>query len=155
MIIQNNHIVAADILIVDDDQAILDALCAGLALSGITLNITTAHSADVGYNSALAQIPDVIVIDYNMPLGNGFELANKIRSRSEFKATKLLMLTAQNTHDKAWASIEHRIDAFIGKPFDIEDIEANIFSLLSQIYEKMPRHNPPVRSKNPKERKRF
>ncbi len=132
MTIADGKIVSATLLIVDDDKDIRTALAQGLTLYGIELQVYTAHNAVSAIQIARTHKPDVMVIDYGMPMGDGFALAKEIRSISSLTDTKLLMLTAQDTPDKAWESVEYDIDAFMGKPFNMDDVEAHIYSLLGK-----------------------
>ena len=139
---KDGQIIAARILIVDDDEAIREALSQAITLEGIELDIVTARNAAAGLAAAQAATPDVVILDYNMPMENGFELAAKLRSSEQFKATKLIMLTAQDTPGMSWQSFDHNIDAFLGKPFDLGDIEATVYSLLTQTQEKQRQIRP-------------
>lgn len=135
MIIKDGKIVGATILIIDDDKDTRDALAASIMLTGINLGIVTAYNAVTGVQLAIQVTPDVILLDYNMPMGDGFAAAKSLRAIESLRQTKILMLTAHDTADVRWNSVDHEIDAFMGKPFDITDVEAHIFSLLTQIQE--------------------
>lgn len=131
----NGKITAATILIVDDDRDIRESLALAINLKGINLSILTAGNATQGLKLATEHKPDIIVLDYNMPLGNGIVLAETIRQTRALKRTKMMMITAQESSKLEWLSVDHDIDAFIRKPFDIVDIEAHIYSLLHTILE--------------------
>lgn len=135
MIIENGKITAATILVVDDDQEIREALAEGLSLAGVKLTIVTAHNAVTAIQRAKQDKPDVIILDYNMPMGDGFALAEAIRATPSLANTKMIMLTSQDTTAKRWESVEKEIDAFIAKPFNFIDVEAQVFSLLSKTIE--------------------
>lgn len=135
MIIKDGKIVGATVLIIDDDKDTREALAASIMLVGINLGIVTAHNAVTGVQLAIQVTPDVILLDYNMPMGDGFATAKGLRAVESLRQTKILMLTAHDTADVRWNSVDNEIDAFMGKPFDITDVEAHIFSLLTQIQE--------------------
>lgn len=138
----NGIITAATLLIVDDDRDIRESLAAGLDLPGIKLTIHTAEDAASALVAAGRYRPDVMILDYNMPMGDGFEVANAIRSTPELKYMAIVMLTAQDTPERNWQSVEHDIDAFIGKPFELADIEAHVYSLLTSLQEGGRRGKP-------------
>ena len=129
----NGKITAAHILIVDDDKDIREALADGLELPGISLTITTAENAVTAIANAMVTPPDVIILDYNMPMGDGFSVAKEIRSNPRFKNTRIIMLTAKDTQENQWKSVDHDIDAFLGKPFELAEVEAHIYGQLVTI----------------------
>lgn len=130
MKVESGQPVSAVVLIVDDDEAIRESLAQAIDIEGVSIVITTAHNAVTGIQAAKDGKPDIVILDYNMPMGNGFAVAEAIRATPTLKHTKIIMLTAQDTPERNWESVDHGIDAFIGKPFDIVDVEAHITSLL-------------------------
>lgn len=133
---ESGQITTATLLIVDDDRDIREALAQAIHLEGIDLTVVSAADSTEGMRLALEVTPDVIIIDYNMPMVNGFAFADMIRADERLKRTKLIMLTAMDSKSMSWQSVEHHIDVFVGKPFDINDIEAHVYSLLSKTLEK-------------------
>ncbi len=119
------------ILVIDDDDAIRESLELGLSDSG-EMEVLTAQSAAVGLDIARAKNPDVIVLDLNMPTGNGFDFIDKLRSEPALATTKVMMLTANASGANEWKSIDHDIDDFMAKPFDLVELEGRIKVLLSK-----------------------
>lgn len=121
----------AKILVIDDDLDILTAIEAGLQLPGIKLEITTAHNALVGLQQAKLWIPDLIVLDLNLPDMDGFELMREIKRDGQLNKTKIIMLTAQDSSQNLWQGLDSGIDDFISKPFDLFELEARVYNQLS------------------------
>jgi len=61
---------------------------------------------------------DAVLIDWDMPRMDGFELLFRIRSQPRWKELKLLMVTAQNTQDKVTQALAAGADDYLMKPLD-------------------------------------
>lgn len=119
----------AKILIIDDDQDILNSLKAGLHIEQVELEIDTATTALEGVTKAQSFKPDIVILDLQLPDARGFDILDDLRS-PELAETRIIMLTAQDTTNNLWESIDLKIDDFIGKPFDLAELEARIYSQL-------------------------
>lgn len=119
----------AKILIIDDDQDILNSLKAGLHIEQVELEIDTATTALEGVTKAQSFKPDIIILDLQLPDARGFDILDDLRM-PELAQTRIIMLTAQDTTQNLWESIDLKIDDFIGKPFDLAELEARIYNQL-------------------------
>ena len=78
---------------------------------------------------------DVVLLDLNLPLngkdsaaqGNGLSLLRSARSRGD--RTPVLVLTARNRTDERIAGLDAGADDYLGKPFDLAEIEARLRAL--------------------------
>jgi DNA-binding response OmpR family regulator len=118
------------ILAVDDDPDILLAIKSGLDLAGVELEIFTADSGLAALQTAKAERPDIMILDLNMPDINGFDVAEEIRKDPQLENMRIIMLTASDSSKNQWDSIDRQIDDFLGKPFDLRELEARIYTLL-------------------------
>ncbi len=123
-------ITKAKLLVVDDDPDILSALQMGLAIPGTELEVITAKNGMTGLQLAKKELPDVIVLDLQMPDISGFEVIDELRQDPQLKSTRVIMLTAQDTGYNLWESIDRQFDDFIGKPFELDELEARIYNQL-------------------------
>ena len=63
------------------------------------------------------QIPDLILLDYHMPVMDGFEFIQKLRGIEEYKDIPIIMLTADNDRDTEVRGFQAGVMDFIAKPF--------------------------------------
>jgi DNA-binding NtrC family response regulator len=104
----------AKILLVDDEPLNLDLLTQELAEGGhITEGVTSGPEALTKIETFL---PDLILLDYQMPGMNGIEVLREIRNR-RFDLP-VIMITAHGTIDRAVEAMKAGADDFITKPFD-------------------------------------
>jgi two-component system phosphate regulon response regulator PhoB len=119
---------SARILLVDDDPALREVVCA--MLEAVGLETEAVASAE----EALARIDagdvDLVVLDWGLPGESGLELCRRLRARPEHARLPVLFLTGRvSSHDmvEAFAS---GADDYVHKPFRAPELGARIFGLL-------------------------
>jgi len=88
---------AARILIVDDDRSIRDLL--GLHLRAAGYEVEVAEDAIVAGYRVLAQAPDLIICDVNMPYMDGFEFVSALKADSTLPYIPVIFLTSREDGD--------------------------------------------------------
>lgn len=114
------------VLVIDDDVDILKAIKSGVRLDGSEVEILTAENGFTGLEIAKEQKPDLIILDVLMPQMDGFALLQKLKNDTQLNKIKIIMLTAQDTPKNRWESTYLDVDDFLGKPFDLFELEALI-----------------------------
>src|SRR5260370_21499053 len=112
----------AQILLVDDDVTLLQALPQALYLRIDGVGVDTCDSAPEALNKIQEQEYDAIVSDIKMPGMDGLTLLAKIQAlRPE---TPTLLITGHGEHDLAIQALRGGADAFIQKPIDRDYVVA-------------------------------
>jgi two-component system response regulator AtoC len=111
----------ATILIVDDEDLIRWSLRERLAAAGHrVLEAATAGAT----REQLEKLPDLVVLDYRLPDGNGMELLAEIRK--ECPDTLVILMTAYSTVERAVDAIKQGAYDYVNKPFEIEELLVTI-----------------------------
>lgn len=122
-----------EILVVDDDDA--DALMIEEALGNSEMPTSVNRVADGreaidylnragAYGSAVR--PDLILLDLNMPRMDGRETLAAIKSDDRLKAIPVVILTTSGAAPDIAASYQHRANAYVTKPFSLDDFESTV-----------------------------
>jgi chemosensory pili system protein ChpA (sensor histidine kinase/response regulator) len=90
----------------------------------------TAKDGLDGLQQLEVQVPDIILVDIDMPRMNGFEFASTIREDQRYKHIPIIVLTALAGQARRKQSKEMKLDAFIEKPFEEPQLLLTIQSLL-------------------------
>ena len=120
------------ILIIDDDYDIRRAVELCLSEIDPQSTVLTARNALTGLQLAKEHIPDVVVLDLQMPMGSGFDFVTELKRDPKLAQVKILILTANATKSNIWESIDKDVDDFLAKPFDITELEARVKSLIGK-----------------------
>ena len=109
------------ILIVDDEKAIVDILKFNLKKDGY--QTIEAYDGTEGYQKALSEKPDLILLDVMLPGMDGFEVCKKLREQI---STPIIMLTARTEEIDKVLGLELGADDYITKPFSIRELTARV-----------------------------
>jgi two-component system, OmpR family, copper resistance phosphate regulon response regulator CusR len=110
------------LLIVEDEQRLAEIIQKQLKESGFSADI--AHDGYVGGKMAKLHKYDLVILDINLPLLNGYELCREIRKTNS--KIPIIMLTALGTPDNKIIGFEAGADDYILKPFDFRELLARI-----------------------------
>lgn len=116
------------ILIVEDEPDVL--LLLENRVRGAGHDVQSASDGERGLELALAEEPDLIILDWMMPKLDGIEVLERLRADEVGGGIKVLMLTArsqQNDVDRAFAA---GADDYIVKPFSSRELVERIATLL-------------------------
>ncbi|MBN9661042.1 MAG: response regulator [Acidobacteria bacterium] len=120
------------VLIVDDhpiNRGILSETCAGWKMK-TRLARDGASALALIEESLQAEEPDhLVILDFNMPTMDGFELARRIRQRNGLQGTRMLMLTSAGEPGDIEQCRQVGIDAYLLKPVKQAELAAAIDSL--------------------------
>lgn len=105
---------AANILVVDDEEGIRKSLSSYLQMEGYTAD--TAGNGEEAIDKLKNAKFNIILLDINMPVMDGLEALQKIKA-IDF-SIQVIMMTAYSTFDKTMKSLEYGATDYILKPFD-------------------------------------
>jgi CheY-like chemotaxis protein len=121
-----NDIANLQILLVEDDS--LNQLLFSQLLEGRKAKVKVAENGKVAIEMLNTEKFDIILMDINMPIMDGFEAIRIIRSTVEFKDYKIIAITANDDKRKC---LEAGADSYIAKPCKIENIKNEILKLIN------------------------
>jgi diguanylate cyclase (GGDEF)-like protein len=121
---------AMKILVVDDD-ANTARLVRGW-YKDQPVQILEARDGDEGVRLAVSENPDIILMDLMMPRTNGFEASRRIRAEPATSNTPLILLSARREPETKREGFAAGIDQYVEKPFDLDEMDARIRSMLGK-----------------------
>ncbi|MBR0466014.1 MAG: response regulator transcription factor [Clostridia bacterium] len=117
-----------NILIVEDEFSLADAVSAALKKEGFSSTIKT--DGEEGEYGALTGSYDLILLDVMLPKKDGFEILHSIKE--EKIKTPVIMLTAKSAMTDKLAGLENGADDYITKPFSIRELLARVKIVLKR-----------------------
>jgi len=119
---------AGRILIIDDDPVIVKMLEGRLAANGF--DPLVANEAPIGLEMAIKKNPDLIILDVMMPIINGYNMCSLLKAEEKTKKIPIIMLTARSEEIDKNIGEKVGVDAYLTKPFLIDDLLAAIRKLI-------------------------
>lgn len=113
------------ILVVEDDRRVADFLVRGLQEEEHTVDLCTDGASAL--TQALNQPYDVIIMDWNLPAGDGVSVVRKLRAAG--CSTAVLMLTARSGVDGTILALDAGADDYLTKPFHFSELLARLRAL--------------------------
>ena len=112
------------VLVVDDDHAVRAALAT--TLSDMGLSVSEAKGGEEALAKAQAEIPDMILLDVDMPGLDGFQVLQKLRERAATESTPVVMLTGLPVVEGEACSMALGSTHYIIKPWNLDILEVTV-----------------------------
>jgi len=116
------------VLIVEDQEALVTMLRYNLENSGFRVN--TAGDGEEALVAAAEEVPDLILLDWMLPLMSGIEVCRQLRSKSDTRRVPIIMLTARGEEADKLRGLDSGCDDYITKPFSPAELTARINAVL-------------------------
>jgi signal transduction histidine kinase/ligand-binding sensor domain-containing protein/AraC-like DNA-binding protein len=115
------------ILLVEDEQEVRDFITGNFNKK---YNIYEAPDGRKGLEMVIRFDPDIIITDIIMPVMDGIEMCQKIKSDIRISHIPVIMLTARTAIESRIEGLETGADAYLEKPFSMDLLEAQVNNLL-------------------------
>jgi two-component system, OmpR family, phosphate regulon response regulator PhoB len=116
------------VLIVEDQEALVTMLRYNLENSGFRVN--SAGDGEEALVAAAEEVPDLILLDWMLPLMSGIEVCRQLRSKAETRNVPIIMLTARGEESDKLRGLDSGSDDYITKPFSPAELIARINAVL-------------------------
>ena len=111
---------AKRVLVVDDEPNIVMSLEFLMRRAGF--EVAVARNGREALDALEGSPPDLLLLDVMMPEFDGYEVCERIRARSDWRGTKIVMLTARGREVERERGLSLGADAYVTKPFSTRDL---------------------------------
>ncbi len=118
------------VLIAEDDARVLELMT--LAFANERFRVVTAVDGDEAIRRALAERPDLVVLDVQMPRKNGFEVCEWLRHDAEDPSVPIVFVSASGETEVRIEGLSRGADDFLSKPFSPRELVARCRRLLAR-----------------------
>ena len=115
------------ILLVDDDEAVLESVRCALLTRGY--EVLVARDGLEALACFERDAPDLVVLDIVMPKRSGLNVLDRIHS-SHPRSPHVIMVSANDEQRHRDFAFAHGVDAFIAKPFNIDELVSEVDAVL-------------------------
>ena len=109
-------------LIVDDSKAV--RIMARRIVEDLNFAVEEAEDGQVALDCCLSKMPDIILLDWNMPVMNGIEFLRALRSTDGGDQPIVVFCTTENGIQNIHEAINAGANEYIMKPFDSEIVQS-------------------------------
>lgn len=120
----------ATILVVEDELDVQKVVAKRLTMRGFTV-----HCASDGYQAVQLThkvSPDLIVLDLQLPAGDGLTVLRSLRKSNATKKTHIVVLTGMTNEIFKQSVLTEGVDAYLQKPYDAQTLLDTIDSILNK-----------------------
>lgn len=121
-------IMQRSVLVVDDDPHIRQLLTFALQKAG--LDVREAEDGEEALASIAATVPDLVVLDINMPRMDGIEVCRRIRAQGDLP---VLFLSSRDDEIDRILGMELGADDYVTKPFSPREVVARVAAILRRL----------------------
>jgi DNA-binding response OmpR family regulator len=118
------------ILLVDDSATVL--MMERTILMKGQYEVVTASDGEQGVAKALAERPDLILLDVIMPRMNGFEACRRIREQEATKSTPIIMVTTRGEEPNVEMGFQAGCSDYVTKPINALELMTKLKALLGE-----------------------
>lgn len=137
------------VYLLDDDQCTLDLIEAMLAADPRNYyEVSKYSSSPEALKSITFDPPDILILDVNLPVINGFEVCQKIKSTPSISSVTIILITAYDS-SYAWHDglLVYRADYYMTKPLKCEEFLDHIHSVVQLKSRRLTEHKNNLISK--------
>ena len=116
------------VLIADDEPNIVASLEFLMEQAGFEVKL--AANGQEALELVASFQPDLVLLDVMMPVKNGYEVCQSLKSDPATRAVKVVMLSAKGRDVEVAKGLELGADAYVTKPFSTRDLVAQIRDML-------------------------
>ena len=116
------------VLVVDDETAIRDMICSALDVAGF--DTLQAENAQQAHAMIIDHKPDLVLLDWMMPVTSGIELIRRLQRDDLTKNIPVIMLTAKGDETDRVVGLELGADDYVTKPFALAELLARVHAVL-------------------------
>ena len=116
------------ILVVEDEAPLVTLLRYNLEREGFS--VFEALDGDEALNEARERKPDLVLLDWMLPLVSGIEVCRQLRRHPETRAIPIVMLTARGEQGDKLRAFDNGADDYVTKPFSPAELIARIRAVL-------------------------
>lgn len=87
------------------------------------------HGLDALERIASLDALDLLLVDWNMPEMNGYELVKRLRADDQYAAIRIVMVTSESDLENMVSALEAGADEYLMKPFSAEELEGKLVQI--------------------------
>jgi DNA-binding response OmpR family regulator len=136
-------VMRSQILIVEDEPDVATLIKHTLDRGG-DVDVTIVGTGEAALKSTTERVPDLIILDLNLPGFDGLEVCRVLRARAPLANVPIIMVTARATESDRVQGLDVGADDYIVKPFSPRELAARVRAALRRVRSEVATQPPPA-----------
>lgn len=121
------------LLVIEDDPIMTKVLVR--MFTSEKYEVIHIGNAEEGFKSCIKELPDLVLMDVNLPDGNGLDLCRKMKETQRIKHIPIVMMTGDATSvESKMQGLEYGAEDYVLKPFISEELMARVAGILKRSF---------------------
>jgi DNA-binding response OmpR family regulator len=117
--------------VIEDDRDIRDLLMD--TLSDIGYEVIAAEDGDTGWQRALEEQPDIVLLDVMMPAMDRFQLLERLKEDLSTRSMLVIMVSAKGQEQDVLDAMQARAWGYIVKPWEPDELESKVMKAAAHV----------------------
>jgi DNA-binding response OmpR family regulator len=117
------------VLVVEDETDIANLIKHALERNGGAA-VAVVGSGEAALEAIAQELPDLVILDLNLPVVSGFDVCRLLRSREATRDLPIIMLTARTSESDRVSGLDLGADDYVTKPFSLRELAARVRAVL-------------------------
>jgi DNA-binding response OmpR family regulator len=135
--------VRSQILVIEDEPDVATLIKHTLDRGG-EVDVTIVGTGEAALKATNERVPDLIILDLNLPGFDGLEVCRVLRGRAPLSAVPIVMVTARATESDRVQGLDVGADDYIVKPFSPRELAARVRAALRRVRNEATQPAPPA-----------
>jgi chemosensory pili system protein ChpA (sensor histidine kinase/response regulator) len=118
------------VMVVDDSVTMRKVT--GRVLERHNLEVATAKDGIDALERMAERVPDLMLLDIEMPRMDGYELATAMKAEARLRDVPIIMITSRTGEKHRQRAMEIGVQRYLGKPYQEPELMRNVFELLAE-----------------------
>ena len=118
------------VMVVDDSVTMRKVT--GRVLERHNIEVATAKDGIDALERMAERVPDLMLLDIEMPRMDGYELATAMRAEARLRDVPIIMITSRTGEKHRQRALEIGVQRYLGKPYQEPELMRNVFELLAE-----------------------
>ena len=118
------------VLVIDDDPGMVKTIVLTLESLDHNLKIDTATDGYEGLMKIGNAVPNLLIIDLNMPKIDGYEVIKRVKNTEEYKSSEIMVVSSTLDDDAEKRLIDLGVSKYLKKPFKLSELKEEVTVLL-------------------------